>query len=89
MTLYMLKLVAMLAVTCGLIVASLRGLKYFQKQRRGDAEGRALVSVRDSVMVSPGLRLSVLQFGGKDILVAQTRQGLTPIAEAPAEERVA
>ena len=38
----------------------------------------------ETVMLSPSLRLAVLEFHGREILVATGRNGLTRLGEAPA-----
>ena len=42
----------------------------------------------ETVMLSPSQRLAVIEFHGREILVAATRAGLTRLAEAPAREVV-
>ena len=36
-------------------------------------------------MLAPGIRLAVIEFHGREILVGSTRHGLTRLAEAPAK----
>ena len=38
-------------------------------------------------MLSPTLRLAVIEFHGREILVSTSRNGLTRLAEAPARVR--
>ena len=39
-------------------------------------------------MLSPTLKLAVIEFHGREILVAASRGGMTRLAEAPARETV-
>jgi flagellar protein FliO/FliZ len=38
-------------------------------------------------MLSPTLKLAVIEFHGREILVSASRQGLTRLAEAPARPK--
>jgi flagellar protein FliO/FliZ len=42
------------------------------------------VRIVESVMLSPTMRLAVIEFHGREILVSTSRNGLTRLAEAPA-----
>ena len=47
-------------------------------------EGGKAVRVVETTMLSPTLKLAVIEFHGREILVSASRQGLTRLAEAPA-----
>jgi flagellar protein FliO/FliZ len=83
---YIVKLVILLP----LIGAAAWGtLKLAQKlqTRMGAAPGTArVVRVIETTMLSPTLKLAVIEFHGREILVSASRQGLTRLAEAPARE---
>jgi flagellar protein FliO/FliZ len=83
---YIVKLVILLP----LIGAAAWGtLKLAQKlQARLGAAPNAVRSVRviETTMLSPTLKLAVIEFHGREILVSVSRQGLTRLAEAPARE---
>ncbi len=83
---YVIKLVILLP----LIGAAAWGtLKLAQKlqTRLGTAPGTARsVRVIETTMLSPTLKLAVIEFHGREILVSASRQGLTRLAEAPARE---
>jgi flagellar protein FliO/FliZ len=83
---YIVKLVILLP----LIGAAAWGtLKLAQKlqTRMGAAPGTARsVRVIETTMLSPTLKLAVIEFHGREILVSASRQGLTRLAEAPARE---
>ncbi len=85
MLLYLLKLAILLPVVAGLIWASLKFTQRLQARMGGSGAGRS-VRIIESCMVSPGLRLAVIEFHGREILVAASRGGLTRLAEAPARE---
>lgn len=42
-------------------------------------------SVVQAIPLGPGARLIVVEFGGRRLLVGQSRAGLAALAEAPAE----
>ncbi len=83
---YVIKLIILLP----LIGAAAWGtLKLAQKlQTRLGAAPNAARSVRviETTMLSPTLKLAVIEFHGREILVSASRQGLTRLAEAPARE---
>lgn len=82
--------VAKLIVLLPLIGLAIWGsLKLAQKlqARLGVAPASArAVRVVESTMLTPTLKLAVLEFHGREILVSVSRQGLTRLAEAPARE---
>jgi flagellar protein FliO/FliZ len=83
---YLVKLIVLLP----LIGAAAWGcLKLAQKMqaRMGVAPGAARsVRVIETTMLSPTLKLAVIEFRGREILVSASRQGLVRLAEAPARE---
>ena len=84
---YILKLLVLLPMIGALAWGS---LKLAQKMQARVAGNPATKSVRivETLMLSPTQRLAVIEFRGREILVAATRQGLTRLAEAPARELV-
>jgi len=63
-------------------VAVLAGLK-----RRGPLSprgGQQRVQVLETVRLGPGASLSVVAFGGKELLLAHSAQGVQQLAETPA-----
>ena len=82
---YLLKLLVVLPLIGVLAWGS---LKLTQKlQARGLAAGaQRSVKVIETVMLSPTLRLAVIEFHGREILVSTGKGGLTRLAEAPARE---
>lgn len=73
----MLPLIAVLAWGC---------LKLAQKLQQRTGIGQAAKSVRivETTMLSPSLKLAVIEFHGREILVSASRTGLARLAEAPA-----
>jgi len=70
-----LPLIALLAWAC---------LKLTQRlQARGGTGGQRSVRVIETVMLSPTLKLAVIEFRGREILVSASRSGLVRLAEAP------
>ena len=47
-------------------------------------DGGKAVRVIETTMLSPTLKLAVIEFHGREILVSASRNGLTRLAEAPA-----
>ncbi|MCP5395361.1 MAG: flagellar biosynthetic protein FliO [Sphingomonadaceae bacterium] len=86
---YILKLLVLLPLIGAMIWGSLRLASKLQG-RLGAPQGGSGRSVRvvETVMLSPTQRLAVLEFHGREILVATGRNGLTRLGEAPARETV-
>ena len=79
---YILKLAVMLPLIAGLAWGC---LKLAQKlQGRGGGQTAKSVRIVETVMLSPTLKLAVIEFRGREILVSASRQGLSRLAEAPA-----
>jgi flagellar protein FliO/FliZ len=84
---YILKLLIMLPLI-GLAIWGC--LKLAQKvQAKAGLAGNAGKSVRviETTMLSPTLKLAVIEFHGREILVSAGRNGLTRLAEAPARAK--
>ena len=80
---YILKLVVVLPLIGAMIWGSVRLSRHMQ-QRLGAPQGGRSVRVVETMMLSPTIRLAVLEFHGKEILVSSSRHGLARLAEAPA-----
>ncbi len=81
---YIVKLVILLAVICALAWGSLKLAQKAQAKIGAGPNGGKAVRIVETTMLSPTLKLAVLEFHGKEILVSVSRQGLTRLAEAPA-----
>ena len=85
---YILKLLILLPL---IGLAAWGCLKLAQKlQQKAGIGGNASRSIRivETTMLSPTLKLAVIEFHGREILVSASRQGLTRLAEAPARPRM-
>lgn len=83
---YILKLLIMLPLI-GLAIWGC--LKLAQKVQAKTGIGTSAKSIRviETTMLSPTLKLAVIEFHGREILVSAGRNGLTRLAEAPARAR--
>ncbi len=90
MLIYILKLLILLPLIGAMIWGSLKLAKRMQGQFGGPAGGgEKAVRVVETTMLSPTLRLAVIEFHGREILVSTSKGGLTRLAEAPARARPA
>lgn len=90
---YILKLAIMLPVIGLLAWACLKLAKAMQDRigaggngmaGRGKAGRGKSARIVETTMLSPSLKLAVIEFHGREILVSASRNGLTLLAEAPA-----
>lgn len=81
---YIVKLIILLVVICGMIWGSLKLAQRAQARLGAGPNGGKAVRVIETTMLSPTLKLAVLEFHGREILVSVSRQGMTRLAEAPA-----
>lgn len=79
---YIVKLLILLPLI-GLLAWGCLKLAQKMQARMGGAEGGKVVRVIETTMLSPTLKLAVLEFHGREILVSVSRQGLARLAEAP------
>ena len=80
---YILKLVVMLPLVCGLMIGCLYLWRRLEARIPGKPSTR-LVAVRETMMISPGVRLAVLDFEGKRLLVSVARGGVTLVDKSDA-----
>lgn len=85
---YLIKLAILLPLIAALVWASLRLVRRFEG-RLAAREGPSGLRVIETRMLSPTLRLAVIAFHDREILVSASRQGLVRLAEAPARDRAA
>jgi flagellar protein FliO/FliZ len=81
MWMYVLKLVVLLPLVCGLMIGCLWLWRRLEARMPGQPATRML-AVKETMMISPGLRLAVLDFEGKKILVSVGRGGVTLLDKA-------
>lgn len=83
---YILKLLVLLPLIGGLAWASLKFAKRMEG-RFAQGTGPKAVRVVETQMLSPTLRLAVIEFHGREILVSAGKNGLVRLAEAPARAK--
>lgn len=83
---YVLKLLVLLPLIGGLAWASLKFAQKMQAKLGGPVDGAKRVRIVETTMLSPSLKLAVIEFRGREILVSASRTGLTRLAEAPIAE---
>lgn len=79
---YLLKLALLLPLLAGLLWGSLWLARKAQSGMGNNNAGRAAKLVETSLL-APGIRLAVIEFHGREILVGATKQGLVRLSEAP------
>jgi len=72
---YILKLVVLLPLVCGLMIGCLYAWRKLETRMAGKPSTR-LITVKETMMISPGVRLAVLDFEGKRLLVSVARGGV-------------
>ena len=78
---YILKLVVLLPLVCGLMIGCLWLWRRLETRMPGKPTTR-LIAVRETMMISPGLRLAVLDFEGRRLLVSVGRGGVQLVDRA-------
>jgi flagellar protein FliO/FliZ len=84
---YIVKLIVLLPLI-GLAAWGCLKLAHKMQAKMGATSTGKSVRVIETVMLSPTLKLAVIEFRGREILVSASRQGLTRLAEAPVGEIV-
>ncbi|TKD52009.1 flagellar biosynthetic protein FliO [Sphingomonas baiyangensis] len=78
---YILKLVILLPLVCGLLIGCLWLWRKLDTRMPGQ-QGERMLKVRETMMISPGTRLAVLDFEGRRLLVSVSRAGVALIDKA-------
>jgi flagellar protein FliO/FliZ len=86
MLFYILKLFILLPLIGALAWGSLKLAQKMQARLGAAPRGSKAVRIIETTMLSPSLKLAVIEFHGREILVSASRTGLTRLAEAPARE---
>ena len=85
---YIVKLLIMLPLIAAVAWGCLKLAQKMQERMAGGNQGAKSVRIVETTMLSPALKLAVIEFHGREILVSASRQGLTRLAEAPARPRI-
>lgn len=72
---YVLKLVVLLPLVCGLLIGSLWLWRKLEARLPGQPSDRK-IQVKETMMVSAGTRLAVIEFEGAKLLVSVSRGGV-------------
>jgi flagellar protein FliO/FliZ len=81
---YVLKLLVLLPLIGLMIWGSLKLAQRMQGRFGAPHGGTKSVRIVETTMLSPTVRLAVIEFHGREILVSTSRHGMTRLAEAPA-----
>lgn len=81
---YLFKLLLLLPLMGALVWGSLKLAAKAQARFAPTPQGGRAVKVVETTMLSPTLKLAVIEFHGREILVSVSRHGLARLAEAPA-----
>lgn len=81
MWVYVLKLAVMLPLVCGLLIGSLWLWRKLEARMPGQPADRT-IKVTETMMVSAGTRLAVIEFEGSKLLVSVSRAGVQLIDKA-------
>jgi flagellar protein FliO/FliZ len=82
---YLLRLALLLPLLGGLIYGSLWLTRWLQTRLHGvPGAGSRHLQVIETSLVAPGMKLAVVRFHDREILLGLSRQGLVRLGEAPA-----
>ncbi len=84
---YILKLVVLLPLVCGLMIGCLYLWRKLETRMPGKSATR-LIAVKETMMISPGVRLAVVEFEGRNLLVSVARGGVTLVDKIDAAQTV-
>lgn len=80
---YLLKLLVLLPLIAALAWGSLRLAQKMQARMGSAPTGTRRVRIVETTVLSPAIKLAVIEFRGREILVCASRTGLTRLAEVP------
>ncbi len=83
---YLLRLALLLPLLAGLIWVSLWLTRWLQTRLHGaqGASGTRQLQLVETSLIAPGMKLAVVRFHDREILLGCTRQGMVRLGEAPA-----
>ncbi len=73
---YLLKLALLLPLVIGLMIGCLWAWRKLEQKLPGN-QGTRMIAIKESMMISPGLRLAVIEFEGRKLLVSVGRGGVS------------
>lgn len=83
---YLAKMLLLVPLLGLMIWGSLKLTQRVQQKLAGNTAGQTpRTRVVETTFLGPGLRLAVIEFRGREILLGCSRQGLTRLAEVPIE----
>ena len=86
---YLLRLALLLPLLGGLIWGSLWLTRWLQTRLHGGQPGRGggrHLQLVETSMIAPGMKLAVVRFHDREILLGCTRQGMVRLGESPVDE---
>lgn len=84
---YFLRLALLLPLLGLLIWGSLKLTRYLQTRLVGLHSGSGSLELVETSLLAPGLKLAVVRFHGREVLLGCSRAGIVRLAEASAGER--
>ncbi|OQW78148.1 MAG: flagellar biogenesis protein [Proteobacteria bacterium ST_bin14] len=75
---YILKVAVLLPLVCGLMIGCLYLWRRLETRLQA-TQGERMLTVKETMMLSPGLKLAVLEFEGRKLLVSVGRGGVSLI----------
>ena len=85
---YFAKLALLLPILALLIWGSLRLTRMAQDRLGTRHKGTRVARLVETAVLGPGMRLAVIEFRGREILIGCTKQGLTRLSEVPLQDRL-
>ena len=84
---YFLRLALLLPLLGLMIWGSLKLTRYLQIRLVGTQAGSGSLELVETNLLAPGLKLAVVRFHGREILLGCSRAGIVRLGEATASER--
>ena len=84
---YFLRLALLLPLLGLMIWGSLKLTRYLQTRLVGMQTGSGSLELVETNLLAPGLKLAVVRFHGREILLGCSRAGIVRLGEAAASER--
>ncbi|MEM7665637.1 MAG: flagellar biosynthetic protein FliO [Pseudomonadota bacterium] len=83
---YFIRLALLLPLLGLLIWGSLKLTKYLQGRMVGAHNGARAMQLLETSLLAPGIKLAVVRFHDRDILIGCSRQGLVRLGESDARQ---